>query len=169
MEAFVLNNESYSHRYLSTEHDVNVLVRGLKLMFRLAATRPLSDTIDETFTDGRLDQDRHRLNDEQLTEIVKDRIETQYHPCCTARMAPLSEGGVVDPHLRVHGVSNLRVVDASVFPTIISGHTVSDERLPTSESMGLRLVERKSLYALTIAIFFIHSDWCRSRDRRTSC
>jgi choline dehydrogenase len=124
------------HRYLSTEHDMNVMVRGLKLMFRLAATRPLSGTIDETFTDGRLDQDRRWLNDEQLAEIVKDRIETLYHPCCTARMAPLAEGGVVDPYLRVHGVSNLRVVDASVFPTIISGHTVSDECLQMFKAKG---------------------------------
>jgi len=38
-------------------------------------------------------------------------------------MAPLAEGGVVDYHLRVRGVSNLRVADASVFPQLISGHT----------------------------------------------
>lgn len=38
-------------------------------------------------------------------------------------MAPLSEGGVVDSHLRVHGVKGLRVCDASVYPEIISGHT----------------------------------------------
>ncbi len=42
-----------------------------------------------------------------------------------ARMAPRAEGGVVDPALRVYGVQGLRVVDASVFPTIVSGHTVS--------------------------------------------
>jgi choline dehydrogenase len=135
MKHLFLTSELLPHRYLSTEHDVSVLVRGLKLMFRLAATRPLSDTIDEITIDSLLDQDRRHLNDEQLTEIVKDRIETVYHPCCTARMAPLSEGGVVDPYLRVHGVSNLRVVDASVLPNIISGHTVSDEYFPTSEAI----------------------------------
>jgi len=39
-------------------------------------------------------------------------------------MAPLSEGGVVDTHLRVYGIEGLRVVDASIMPTIVSGHTV---------------------------------------------
>ena len=60
-----------------------------------------------------------------LAEVVKSRVETLYHPCSTARMAPLKEGGVVNPYLRVHGIPNLRVVDASVFPTIVAGHTVS--------------------------------------------
>lgn len=110
-------------RYLSTEHDLNVLVRGMKLILRVARTRPLLDALDQTEHDTiGLDQEAHKLNDEQLAELVKDRAETVFHPCCTARMAPLKEGGVVDPYLRVHGIPNLRVVDASVFPTIVSGH-----------------------------------------------
>ena len=47
----------------------------------------------------------------------------RYHPTCTARMAPLQDGGVVDPYLRVYGVQGLRIVDASVEPEIVSGHT----------------------------------------------
>lgn len=39
-------------------------------------------------------------------------------------MAPLAEGGVVDGYLRVYGIPNLRIADASVFPTLTSGHTV---------------------------------------------
>jgi len=110
-------------KYLSTEHDVNVLVRGLKLLFRIAKTGPLADALDETETDGFLDQELHKLDDKELAEVVKKRVETAYHPCSTARMAPLKEGGVVDPQLRVHGIPNLRVVDASIFPTIMAGHT----------------------------------------------
>jgi choline dehydrogenase len=52
-------------------------------------------------------------------------VETLYHPASTCRMAPLENDGVVDSHQRVYGVSNLRVCDASTFPTLVSGHTVS--------------------------------------------
>lgn len=57
--------------------------------------------------------------------MIRNGVETLYHPCCTARMAPLEDGGVVDTALRVYGIANLRIVDASVFPNITSGHTVS--------------------------------------------
>lgn len=40
-------------------------------------------------------------------------------------MAPLEDGGVVDTRLRVHGIEGLRVIDASVFPSIVSGHTAA--------------------------------------------
>jgi len=110
-------------RYLTTEHDVNVMVRGLKLASRIAHTKPLGNTIDEKDHDPLLDHNLHLLNDSELAELVRNRTETLYHPCSTARMAPLSEGGVVDPYLRVHGIPNLRVVDASVLPEIVGGHT----------------------------------------------
>lgn len=49
----------------------------------------------------------------------------RYHPTSTVRMAPLSKSGCVDYYLRIHGIPNLRVVDDSILPNIISGHTVS--------------------------------------------
>ena len=71
-----------------------------------------------------------QYSDEELEVLIRNGAETLYHPCCTARMAPLEDGGVVDTALRVWGVPNLRVVDASVFPTIVSGHTVSQLATP---------------------------------------
>ncbi len=47
---------------------------------------------------------------------------TEYHPSCTCSMLPLSEGGVVGPDLRVHGVANLRVADSSVYPIQFAAH-----------------------------------------------
>jgi choline dehydrogenase len=114
-----------SQSYLTTEHDINVIVRGLKLAFGIAAAPPLSDSIDKTNLDPLLDHQLHLLDDSELVEVVRNRAETLYHPCSTARITPLNEGGVVNPYLRVHGIPNLRVVDASVFPTIVAGHTVS--------------------------------------------
>lgn len=74
---------------------------------------------------GLLNHNLTQQSDAEIEAIVRDRVETLYHPTCTARMAPREDGGVVDPLLRVHGVEGLRVCDASVFPTITSGHTVS--------------------------------------------
>ncbi|EEB92105.1 hypothetical protein MPER_09434, partial [Moniliophthora perniciosa FA553] len=46
-----------------------------------------------------------------------------YHPTSTCRMAPLADKGVVDSRLRVYGIKGLRVCDASIYPSIVSGHT----------------------------------------------
>ncbi|KIO30605.1 hypothetical protein M407DRAFT_223321 [Tulasnella calospora MUT 4182] len=66
---------------------------------------------------GRLDPDKPPFG--KSTPSVFRR----YHPSCTARMAPLEDGGVVDARLWVHGVQGLGIVDASVQPKIVSGHT----------------------------------------------
>jgi hypothetical protein len=76
-------------------------------------------------SDKRLGQWLPTADLNELRDYVRSHLESLYHPTSTARMAPLSDGGVVDTRLRVHGVQGLRVVDASVFPTITSGHTVS--------------------------------------------
>ncbi|CCM03610.1 uncharacterized protein FIBRA_05748 [Fibroporia radiculosa] len=112
--------------YLSTKHDIDVLVRATRLVTRIARTEPFASLIDPSGdTDPLLDHGLHLASDERIVEFIRDRVETLYHPACSARMAPLEDGGVVDPFLRVHGIPNLRVVDASAFPTITSGHTAS--------------------------------------------
>ncbi|KAH9902635.1 GMC oxidoreductase [Cubamyces lactineus] len=113
-------------QYLSTEHDVQVLVRAARLLARIVSTEPLASMLDPAgAADAELDHALHTLDDDGVAALVRRKAETLYHPACTARMAPLAEGGVVDPFLRVHGIPNLRVVDASVFPTIVSGHTAA--------------------------------------------
>lgn len=64
-----------------------------------------------------------------LTECIRANLESLYHPTSTARMAPRAAGGVVDAQLRVYGIKNLRIADASVFPTIPAGHTVCSARV----------------------------------------
>ena len=61
-------------------------------------------------------------SDEQLATFIREQAETLYHPVGTCRMGPDPEA-VVDPQLRVRGVDGLRVVDCSIMPTIIRGHT----------------------------------------------
>jgi len=63
-------------------------------------------------------------SDAELAKLAGDIGTTIFHPVGTAKMGPAADPmAVVDAHLRVHGVAGLRVVDASVMPTITSGNT----------------------------------------------
>ena len=66
--------------------------------------------------------ERSDLSDAELVEFIRAKAETVYHPVGTCRMGS-DEAAVVDPQLRVRGVDGLRVVDASVMPTLIGGNT----------------------------------------------
>ncbi|KAH8987121.1 GMC oxidoreductase [Lactarius hatsudake] len=116
--------------YLSTEHDLAVLERGMAVLSRVIHTSPLADIIDHTAADKRLGNWLPEASPKEIRAYIRGNVETLYHPTSTARMAPQSEGGVVDARLRVHGIHGLRIVDASIFPTIISGHTGNDYDLP---------------------------------------
>ncbi|KAH8111789.1 alcohol oxidase [Phellopilus nigrolimitatus] len=114
--------------YLATAHDVAVLVRGVHLALRLARTAPLAALMAPSpadASDAFLDHLLHAGGGAALEAAVRTRADTLYHPTSTARMAARGAGGVVDARLRVHGVRGLRVADASVFPTIVSGHTAA--------------------------------------------
>ncbi|KAG9085598.1 hypothetical protein FRC07_013338, partial [Ceratobasidium sp. 392] len=104
--------------YLSTQHDIDTFVRGIRLALRLTQTEPLRSIIDHTDRTPGLDHDLLDASDEKLAEIARERVDTLYHPTSTARM-----GSVVDARLRVYELEGLRVADCSVMPTIISGHT----------------------------------------------
>ncbi|KIJ29304.1 GMC oxidoreductase [Sphaerobolus stellatus SS14] len=111
-------------QYLSTANDVQVLVRGLKLILRLIHAEPFASEIVHD-SDPRLDHHLVSLSDSELESIVRERPETIFHPTSTCKMGRLEDGGVVDAELKVHGVEGLRVVDASIFPTIPAGHTAA--------------------------------------------
>jgi choline dehydrogenase-like flavoprotein len=61
-------------------------------------------------------------SDEALDGFIKRDVDTVYHYSSTCRMAPENDMGVVDDELRVHGVRNLSIADASVFPSILACH-----------------------------------------------
>ncbi|GJE96200.1 GMC oxidoreductase [Phanerochaete sordida] len=115
-------------RYLSDAggNDVRVLMRSVRLLDRIAHTPPLADMVDAA-GDGHADLHHTlgALDDAALEAWVRAHVETLYHPACTCRMAPLEDVGVVDPLLRVHGIPNLRIADASIFPEINAGHTTA--------------------------------------------
>jgi choline dehydrogenase len=103
---------------LATEHDLAEMLEGVRFLRRLAATPSLSAVIDEEIAPGSGVQSEAELSDD-----IRQRASTVYHPVSTCRMGPDPTAAVVDPQLRVHGVTALRVIDASVFPTLTSGNT----------------------------------------------
>lgn len=107
--------------YLQEQHDIDTLVAAVRLSHRLTQNEPFKSCLvpnDEPELDHNLD----KLTDKQMADLVHERSETLYHPAGSARMGPLEHDGVVDGNLCVHGVLGLRVADASIFPTMVSGH-----------------------------------------------
>lgn len=112
--------------YLADPNDMKVMVRVARLIQDISHTKPVQAFTDpKGDTHPKLHHHLEKWSDAKIEEDIRLRSETLYHPVSTARMAPLEDGGVVDPFLRVHGISNLRIADASVFPSIVSGHTAA--------------------------------------------
>ena len=103
---------SIRYNYLAAENDRRVIVEGLKFIRRLCATPPMKDYVAGEFSPG----DRVQTDDEWL-EYCREMGETVFHPTSTC-----SIGKVVDENLKVMGVENLRVIDASVMPAVPSGN-----------------------------------------------
>ena len=103
--------------YLSTEHDCKVAIESLKIARGIANTSPLAESISEEFVPG-----SHYQTDEELLEAARLHSTTIYHPTSTCKMGK-SQDSVVDAKLKVYGIENLRVVDASIMPEIVSGNT----------------------------------------------
>lgn len=109
--------------YLSTKHDIDMMVYAMKMMRDIVKSPPFSDFFRSWFVFGPYPKDVDGADDETLAELVRHATETIYHPMCSAAMGPASDpDAVVDAELKVHGVDGLRVVDASVFPKPVACH-----------------------------------------------
>ena len=105
--------------YLATEEDRLVAAQGLRLTRRIVAQPALAQYRPNEVKPGLQFQ-----SDAELAQLAGDIGTTIFHPVGTAKMGPSSDPqAVVDARLRVHGVAGLRVIDASVMPTITSGNT----------------------------------------------
>jgi len=95
--------------------DLRRLVAGVRLAWQVAHEPEIATHVERLVL---LTQDVVD-SDEALAAYVRATVTTQFHACGTARMGPAGDGmAVVDPHCRLRGVSNLRIVDASIMPTI---------------------------------------------------
>jgi choline dehydrogenase len=103
--------------YLSTEHDARIAVAGLRFTRHIMAAPPLARFRPREDKPGPEIQD-----DAALLDAARELGTTIFHPVGTCRMGQ-DDRAVVDDRLRVYGISGLRVVDASIMPTITSGNT----------------------------------------------
>jgi choline dehydrogenase len=106
-------------RYLSTDHDRAVAARALRLTRAVVAQPALAAYRPQEYSPGVAQQ-----SDEQLVRAAGDIGTTIFHPTCTCAMGRADDAdAVTDPELRVRGLEGVRVIDASIMPTITSGNT----------------------------------------------
>jgi choline dehydrogenase len=103
--------------YYTDPADLDAMVAGVRVAQDVASRGPLARFVDRPWLPG-----PDARSDDDVREAVRAGTETLYHPVGTCAIGG-SETAVLDPELRVHGVAGLRVVDASVMPTVPRGNT----------------------------------------------
>ncbi|KAG8919964.1 hypothetical protein FRC01_001012 [Tulasnella sp. 417] len=106
--------------YFSHQADVALLREGIKLARKVGQTQPISNFVTAEVSPGPDVQ-----TDEQWDAWLRTVVSTEFHPSCTCAMLPLDQGGVVDAHLKVYGLANVRVADSSVFPLSFAAHLMA--------------------------------------------
>lgn len=104
-------------RYLEAETDRRVVVDSLRIGRAIAAQPVLAPYLRDEISPGRALE-----TDDELLDFARSHGRTLYHPVGTCRMGA-DRDAVVDSTLAVHGIGGLRVVDASIMPTLVSGNT----------------------------------------------
>ncbi|KAG8194260.1 hypothetical protein JTE90_024588 [Oedothorax gibbosus] len=112
-------------RYFSSAKDMKVLVEGMKISLKMGLQLPFLKMGARLFTTKFPGCEPYPIySDLYLECVARTYTITIYHPVGTCKMGnPWDPTTVVDPHLRVKGIKGLRVVDASIMPTIVSGNT----------------------------------------------
>lgn len=103
--------------YLADTHDLAQMVEAVKIGRRIMRSPPLAEHREAELEPGEAIDD-----DAAIENYIRRRAETIYHPVGTCRMGQ-GEDAVVDERLRVHGLEAVRVVDASIMPSIVGGNT----------------------------------------------
>ena len=103
-------------RWLTNPVDRQILVEAMLFNRKILTSPPMLELQAAQFVPP-ANADLNALN-----QVINNGIRTEFHPSGTCAMLPIAQGGVVDPHLRVWGTQNLRVVDASIYPLIPAAH-----------------------------------------------
>ena len=102
--------------FYSYESDLEEMVKGFKMTKQLMESNAFKSVIkQDLFT-------AHVQTDEDIRQVLRDRSDTVYHPVGSCKMG-VDNMAVVDARLRVYGIQNLRVVDASIMPFVVNGNT----------------------------------------------
>ena len=111
------DHPSIRFNFLDTPVDRQAMVDGVKIVREIVEAKPMDRYRGEEISPGKAVS-----GDAAIETFIRENSETGFHPMGTCRMGPGPEA-VVDDHLRVHGLSGLRIADASIFPTMPSGNT----------------------------------------------
>jgi choline dehydrogenase-like flavoprotein len=104
-------------RMLEDEQDVETLAKGITLVRRIMAAKPIAEWVSEEIRPGKVHCER-----DGLSGYIRSNTEIAYHPAGTCRMGVDNEA-VVTPNMQVRGIENLWISDASIMPDLISGNT----------------------------------------------
>ena len=132
--------------YLQTKEDQKVVVEGFKLARELLA-QPSFDQ----FRGVELDPGEDVASDQEILNWAKVNGETEYHPTSSCTMGR-SDSSVVDEELRVHGFENLRIVDASIMPEIVTANTHATTLMIAEKASDL-ILERPPLTPISVPVF----------------
>lgn len=104
--------------YLSTETDVREMRDAIRLSREIFAQKAF-----DSFRGTEIAPGSDIQSDEQIDAFIRQKSDSAYHPSCTCKMGDSNDAmAVVDPQTRVIGVEGLRVVDASIMPSVVSGN-----------------------------------------------
>ena len=103
--------------YLASDYDLKILIDSIRRGREILAAPAFKPFLRDERFPGAAQQ-----SDAELTEFIRASAETEYHPVGTCKMGS-DPTAVVDDKLRVYGVGRLRVIDASIMPTVVSGNT----------------------------------------------
>jgi choline dehydrogenase len=103
--------------YLSTQADKDTLIAGLRIARRVFQSPAMAELVVGEVMPGPATE-----SDEEWLDHIRNNAGTTFHPTSTCMMGT-HERAVVDTELRVHGIDGLRVIDASIMPTVVSGNT----------------------------------------------
>ncbi len=124
--------------YLDNKYDQETLVSGVKLVRKIFASEPLNKVCSyETIPGSRI------KSDENIIEYAKNYGSTVYHPIGTCRMG-IDPNSVVDLNLKLRGISNFRVIDASIMPEMVSGNTYAATNMIAEKGSDLILNSLKN-------------------------
>lgn len=127
---------SIEPNYLSDSVDQQTAIDSMKVSRKLFSTSPLKEFVVKEYLPGPGVE-----TDEQLLDCARNIAQTIYHPTSTCKMGN-DPAAVVDDRLRVHGIKNLRVADASIMPTIVSGNTNAPTIMIGEKASDMILADR---------------------------
>ena len=121
--------------YLSNDEDIKILLASIKFAKKVIRTKPLSDIIKQEIIPG-----ENITSDQELINHCKKTVKTGWHPVGTCKMGTeIDDLAVVTPDLKVKGIENLRIFDASVMPNLVSGNTNAPTMAVADRAVGIMM------------------------------